>query len=132
MSNVTDVSILCIDDEEPNLHLFELVFKKKYQVHTATSAAEGMEKLRDPSRNIVAVFTDMWMPTMSGLDFIKKAKEEYGLVWYFILSSYYVSDEIKEAMDQKIVNGFFQKPFNTDEIENCIEDLVNSISVSNN
>ncbi len=117
------ISILCVDDEEPNLFLFKVIFEKKYQVVTAISGDEGLEILESDHNKIVAVFSDMRMPNMSGLEFIKKAREEYKHIGYFILSGYSLNNEIHEAVEDKLIRRFFTKPFDTDEIENCIEEL---------
>ncbi len=124
------ISILCVDDEEPNLFLFKVIFEKKYEVLTASCGAEGLEILRNSGNEVVAVFSDMRMPNMSGLEFIKIAKEEYAHIGYFILSGYNSNAEIEQAVRQKLIRRFFTKPFNTEEIENCIEDLRNENKVS--
>lgn len=126
----SDVAILCVDDEEPNVLLFKMIFEKKYCVLTAASAEDGLEVLRSSSDDIVAVFSDMWMPNMNGLEFIREARKMHDRVGYFILSSYLMNDEMKEAVDQNIVDGFFLKPFNTDEIENCIQGSINPMSAN--
>ncbi len=125
MTAPNTISILCVDDEEPNLFLFKLIFEKKYQVITATSGIDALEKLENSYRDIVAVFSDMKMPNMSGIEFIKKAREKYTDIGYFILSGYNSNEEIQEAVEKKIIRKFFTKPFDTSEIESCIEDFRN-------
>lgn len=124
------ISILCVDDEEPNLFLFKVIFEKNYRVLTASSGVEGLEVLSTDGDNIIAVFSDMRMPIMSGLEFIKKARDKYDHIGFFILSAYNSNDEVQEAVAQKLIRRFFTKPFNTEQIEDCIEKLKNENKVS--
>jgi two-component system response regulator (stage 0 sporulation protein F) len=68
--------LLYVDDEPLNLRLFEVNFRKKFTIRTALSGEAGLDILcREPS--IPVVITDMKMPGMNGIEFIKKAKEQF-------------------------------------------------------
>lgn len=123
MEKTHDIAILVVDDEEPNLTLFRMVFEKKYQILTANSAKDGLEKLRLDDGKIIAVFSDLKMPFMDGLKFIEKAREKNDSISYFILSSYFTNKELESAVDKSVIDGFFLKPFDTNEIEECIENV---------
>jgi two-component system, response regulator, stage 0 sporulation protein F len=113
------IAILYVDDEPINLMLFRLNFEKKYVIITAESGQEGLVKLSE-NTSIQIVISDMKMPNMDGVEFIRKAKEEYPLLEFFILTGFEITSAIADALNEKILNGYFRKPFNIQEIENAI------------
>ncbi len=113
------ITLLYVDDEAINLKLFELNFKSRFRVVTALSGDEGLTILRNDS-SISVVISDMRMPKMNGLEFITRAKEEFPNIVYFILTGFDITEEINEALGQKLIDKYFRKPFNFKEIEGAI------------
>ncbi len=113
-------TILYVDDEEINLLLFEINFKEKYNVLGTDSPNKALQILKS-NHNISVVISDMRMPEMDGIQFIKKAKKKFPKICYFILTGYDITDEISEALDSKLIVFYFKKPFNMKEIDNTIE-----------
>ncbi len=118
-----NITILYVDDEPVNLKLFELNFRKKYSVLTALSGTEGLEVLK-ASSYIDVVISDMKMPGMNGIEFIKKAKTDYPGIKFFILTGFDITDEIAEALEQNLIQEYFRKPFNMREIEESISEAL--------
>lgn len=112
-------TILYIDDEPINVMLFEVNFKRIFNVVTATSGIEGLEKLRS-NKEIKAVISDMKMPNMNGVEFITIAKNEFPNISYFILSGYDANELIINALDRGLISKYFHKPINTKEIESAL------------
>ena len=117
------INILYVDDEQLNLQLFAMVFKKKYNVIMAESSFEGLEKL-EKNKDISIVISDMKMPKMNGLEFINTAKKKYKNLIYFILTGFEITEEITQAIDNKLINKYFKKPFNSKEIESTINKVM--------
>ena len=113
-------TILYVDDEDINRFIFEKNFESSYQVHTAFSGTDALDKLNTHSDDISIVISDMRMPGMSGVDFISKAKKTYDKMGYFILTGFDSNDEIEEAINNKIVRKCFKKPLDITEIESAI------------
>jgi len=118
-----DIVILYIDDEPINILLFELNFKRKFNVLTATSGSGGLEKMAS-NPEIKVVISDMKMPEMNGIEFIKLAKQQYPLVAYYILTGFDMTEEIESALKSQLIKRYFNKPFNMTEICNAIESIV--------
>ncbi len=118
------ITILYVDDEEINLILFESTFSKKYNVIGAASPKEALDILKKNKNDISVVISDMRMPEMNGVQFIKKAKKHYSEKYYFILTGFEITDEIAEALNQKLINYYFQKPFNLKVIDRAIQKLL--------
>lgn len=123
MSTAEEITILYVDDEEMNLFIFEAAFKKKYQVLTATSGKEGLEKLKEAYHDIIVVISDMNMPEMNGVNFIKEARKSYEKVGYFILTGYGFNHEIESALKDEVVHKFFTKPFKPEQIQEAIDEF---------
>ncbi|MEM9896954.1 MAG: response regulator [Bacteroidota bacterium] len=109
--------ILYVDDEELNLTLFKITFASEMDVLLAGSPQEALIKLEENKAAVEAVISDMHMPEMNGLEFVKKARGINNDIPYFILSGYSFNDEIDKALRGKVINKFFTKPFEKDEIK---------------
>lgn len=119
------MQILYVDDEPLNLMLFERVLKRKYKILTARSAEEGLEQIA-VNPLIPVVLTDMKMPGMNGIDFVKEAKKCDPDKSYFILTGYEITDEIAIALEENVIDRYFRKPYDFIEIEKAINEVINS------
>ncbi|PLX11480.1 MAG: response regulator [Marinilabiliales bacterium] len=118
------IKLLYVDDEPTNLILFEHNFNKHFDIITAESGKQGLEILKKNPQTKV-VISDMRMPEMSGLEFIKTAKGEFPTKKYYILTGYEITPDISEAIKGNIVTNCFSKPFNKQEIEDSIAESLN-------
>jgi two-component system, response regulator, stage 0 sporulation protein F len=114
------LKLMYVDDEEMNLKLFELNFNRKYEVITAESGISALIFLEEHLDTEI-VLSDMKMPVMTGLEFIKRAKLKYPDIKFYILTGYDITDEIQEALDSKLILKYFRKPFNFNEIDNAFK-----------
>ena len=108
-------TILYVDDEPVNLQLFRINLREKFNVLTVSSGADGLEMLMKEPK-IEVVISDMKMPNMSGMEFIKLAKEKHPVINYYILTGYDITDEIHDALDTGLILKYFKKPFNMNEM----------------
>lgn len=120
------IKVLYVDDEPINLMLFKTMLRKKYDIITAESGFKGLEELSN-NPDIRIVISDMKMPGMNGLEFIKKAKEQFPNVIFCILTGYEITDEIMLALEANLIYQYFQKPFKVVEIENAIKGAVKDL-----
>lgn len=117
------ITLLYVDDEPINLKLFELNFRKKFNVLTAESGSQGYELLKQNPHTIV-VISDMKMPGMNGIEFIKLAKKDFPKISYFILTGFDITEEIADALNERLIHKYFRKPFNLREIETSILEIL--------
>lgn len=115
--------ILYIDDEEINLSLFKYNFIDKYDVITDCCGMNGLIQL-DNNPDIKVVISDMKMPKMNGLEFISEAQKKNNDKSYFILTGFDITEEIMHALDSKLIVKYFKKPFNLDEIDKAILQVI--------
>jgi two-component system, response regulator, stage 0 sporulation protein F len=120
------LKILYVDDEQINLKLFIMNMNKKYDVITAENGIKGLEVLAN-NPTIAIVVSDMKMPKMSGLEFIKLAKEKYPNISFFILTGYEITEEIEEALKSGIIQKYFRKPFSIADIDSSIKNAIQKL-----
>ncbi|HPM13317.1 MAG TPA: response regulator [Bacteroidales bacterium] len=117
-------SILYVDDEPINLMLFELNFKSKYHVITANNAKEGLHVL-EKNPHIPIVISDMKMPEVNGVDFLRSVKEQFPQCSCFILTGFDITPEIQKALREHIILKYLSKPFVIHEINTAIQSALN-------
>jgi DNA-binding NtrC family response regulator len=116
--------ILYVDDEEINLELFAINFKDSYEVLTAHDGYGGLEVL-ESNVDISIVISDMKMPGMNGIEFIKKARQKYPNKKYYILTGFEITNEIKEALSNGLILEYFCKPFEIEKMHRIIAEALN-------
>lgn len=115
--------ILYVDDELINLQLFDINFRNKYEVFTADNGMKGLEILAN-NIDILVVVSDMKMPNMNGIEFIKTAKSIYPTIKFYILTGFEITQEIQEAITSNLIIKYFMKPFNINEIDASIKEAI--------
>lgn len=117
--------VLYVDDEEMNLLLFQLNFKKHFEVVTASRALQGLDLLKG-GLLVDIVISDMKMPGMSGLEFLSEARAILKDQPFYILTGFEIIDEIKAALKDGLIQGYFQKPFNREMLLNEFQFALNT------
>lgn len=111
--------ILYVDDEVINLELLQLTFMDDFKVITALSAREGLDQLeKDP--DIHVVISDLKMPEMNGLDFIKVVKNQDPGKICMILTGFMESDVILEGFNKELIFRYLMKPWKRDHLKETI------------
>ena len=112
--------VLFVDDEAVNLMVAEATLSKYFQIITASSAEKALKILLD-DEDLNCVVSDVRMPKMDGLTFIRAALEQRPGLCCFLLSGYHETKEITEAIERQEIKKYFQKPLIKDAIVASIE-----------
>lgn len=104
-----------VDDEAINLQLFEIVFKNYFQILTADSGTKALDKIKQYP-DLKAIISDMKMPGMNGVEFIRHVRRILPDIPCFILTGFDMNEEIHEAIQSGMINKCFKKPLNKEEI----------------
>jgi len=113
--------VLCVDDERINLLILQKLLSKKYEVITAENGVKALD-IMEQDADIKFVISDMKMPVMSGLEFIREANSRFQNKKYFMLSGYAIDEEIQAALDAKLIRRYFEKPANFEEINKALQE----------
>lgn len=111
--------ILIVDDEKlVRDFLFETLKRKKYEVEVVDCGQKALSLLKE--RPFDLMIADMKMPTLTGVDLLKKTKELYPSLIVIIITAYGSIENAVEAMKHGAYN-YILKPFSPDSIEVLIE-----------
>ena len=111
--------ILYVDDEVINLELLQLTFMNEFNVITAQSAREGLEELeKDPGIHVV--ISDLKMPEMNGLDFIKVVKKQDPEKVCMLLTGFMESDVMLEGFNKELIFRYLMKPWEKRQLKETI------------
>jgi two-component system, NtrC family, response regulator AtoC len=102
-------NVLIVDDEENIREIIKMTLRKMTDhLFTAGSAEEGLEILKE---NLIdVVISDIKMPGMDGLAFLKKVKEEQPAIQFLMITAHGSMDTVVEAL-RLGASDFLSKPF---------------------
>ena len=112
--------ILYVDDEFINLELLRLTFLNDYEIHTAISAREGLQILEN-NPGIHVVISDLKMPEMDGLEFIKEIKKRYSDKVCMLLTGYIESEVMLEGFNKELIFRYLTKPWNKKNLKETLD-----------
>lgn len=112
------VPVLFVDDEEDIRFSFEVHFEGQFPIFLAGDGQQGADML-DQKPEIGVVVTDIRMPEMNGLDFIRHSREKHPDVGFIVVSGHGEAEQIIEAL-QLGARNYLRKPYNLVELEEAI------------
>lgn len=115
--------VLYVDDEAINLELLQLTFMNEFQIVTAKSADAGL-KLLELNPEIHVIISDLKMPVMNGLDFIKEVKSRSPEKICMLLTGYLESEVILEGFNKELIFRYLMKPWDKRELEETIREAL--------
>ena len=113
--------ILIVDDEAIVREiLMEFLEILGYQADQLEDGVSGLEAMN--SGNYSIAFTDIRMPGIDGIEFVKCLKKTRPEIPVIIITGHGAEDICKEAIDAGAF-AFFQKPFHFSEIKEVMEKI---------
>ena len=110
----TKAKILVVDDEEKICRNVEKILAKEdYDVSYALSADEALEKMAKESYSLL--ISDIVMPGMNGLEFLKLVKNQWPLTKVIMFTAYASIDTAMKAVRLGALD-YIPKPFTPDEL----------------
>lgn len=115
--------ILIVDDSEELVETFNEFFSSMgYDVVTAKDGFSALKLLRETTREIDLVITDLVMPNISGIGLISIIKEECPGLITVAMTGY--GDHPGALASQADADRIFHKPLNLFEIEKEVSTLL--------
>ncbi|MDY6952094.1 MAG: response regulator, partial [Thermodesulfobacteriota bacterium] len=110
-------SLLFVDDEASITKALQRLFRKeRYDIYTAASGQEGLERLKEVGKPFSLIISDQRMPEMSGAQFLEKARGIFPQAIRILLTGYSDMDAIVEALNKGGIHRYFTKPWNDDDL----------------
>jgi CheY-like chemotaxis protein len=122
----TRVPTILICDDEPSLReLMRVTLGDGYSFAEATDVPEAIELVERHRPDLVLL--DVLMPGGSGLEVIERLRSDPALAGTpVVVVSAFASDSDRLAASDAGANGFLRKPFDPEELEALVEELLAS------
>jgi response regulator RpfG family c-di-GMP phosphodiesterase len=106
--------ILVVDDEPEMLFSVRNLLRREFDVHTASSGAEGIKILQE--HVIHLVMTDQRMPEMTGVELLQRVKNEHPGAMRLIFTGYADIKAVIDAINQGSVFRYVTKPWEPEDL----------------
>lgn len=108
-------TLLLVDDEDNIVSsLRRLLRRDGYQVVTANSGVQGLQRLAEHTIDVIV--SDQRMPGMTGVEFLRRAKELFPDTVRIVLSGYTELQSITDAINEGAIYKFLTKPWDDDRL----------------
>lgn len=128
MSTNMKHTILCVDDEIDNVDALERIFRKKYTVLKATSAAEGLALIK--KNKVSLIISDQRMPRKTGVEFLKESIEYHPEAIRILLTGYTDIESVIDAINSGEVYRYITKPWDPVDLANTVDKAIERYELS--
>ena len=119
-----------VDDDKNVLNILKIIIRERKLGEVCGTAQGGKDALEDFLQiKPDIVITDLLMPEMDGITFLKQAKKVLPEAIFVMLSQVSSKDMIAEAYENDI-EFYIQKPINSVEVESVIRKVTSSLAAS--
>ena len=109
-------TLLLVDDEDSILSALKRTLRREtYRVLTANGGRAGLDELAH--NRVDVIISDQRMPNISGVDFLRQAKELYPDTVRMVLSGYSDLQSVTDAINEGAIYKFLSKPWDDDMLK---------------
>lgn len=120
--------ILVVDDEEnTRIGLVKLLSRDGYQADAVANGFEALDYIG--YHGVDLIITDINMPEMNGLVFLRKLNQSYPEIKVILMTAYGGVGSYLETINQDMLE-YLSKPVKFDELKAIIGRMFNHISLS--
>ncbi len=110
--------MLIVDDEQASARTLKLHFSERFDVDTAGSADEGLEKLKQAGYDVM--ISDIRMPGRDGLSLLADVREHRPETPVIMITAFHDFESTVAAMHGGAVD-YVHKPIDIEELESAVE-----------
>lgn len=114
--------ILFVDDEAENTRIFELSFRRDFQVRTARSGEEALQSLIEQPAAVV--LSDHRMDGMSGVELLAKVRDVDPKTVRVLVTAYGDATTLGDAINNGSIYRYLPKPWTPDEMRLLIRNAI--------
>lgn len=114
-------TILYLDDEVDNLHVFKAAFRRDFKVITTTSPLEALQIIEE--HEIPVIITDQRMPGMTGIEFLDALPERNKSI-KMILTGFSDIESIIYAINKCSISQYIKKPWDRVEVSRIVNEAI--------
>src|SRR5690606_20905969 len=106
--------ILFVDDEPENLRVFELTFRREFQIRTARSGEEALQSLHEhPAALVLSAHR---MGGMSGVELLAKVREVAARTVRILVTAYGDAATLSDAIHNGWIYRYIAKPWRREDM----------------
>lgn len=118
--------VLFLDDEQYILKSYQRALANMpYKVLTADNHEQAMQTINNNSERLLAVISDIMMPDINGIKFLKIVTDCYPLINTMIITGQADLDTALRSINEIAVKGYLMKPVSTEVLNEKIMTLYN-------
>jgi len=121
-TSVRKARMLVVDDEERILTALKSLFRSRYHVFTTTDGAKALEFVRKYPMHVIV--SDQRMPVMTGVEFLRQAREISPRSVRILLTGYSDLAAIVGSINDGEVYRFISKPWDNSELQKIVAEAV--------
>ncbi len=107
-------TVLVVDDEARALETIARTLGEEFDVVTATGANDAEKILRE--QWVQVILCDQRMPGLTGVEFLKRVREEWPDVVRMMISGYTDPDDVIDAVNEAGILQYITKPWHPDNL----------------
>ncbi|HOZ96345.1 MAG TPA: hybrid sensor histidine kinase/response regulator [Niabella sp.] len=112
------IKVLYVDDEPYNLESFRAMFRRQYEIFTASSAMEAYDILEKTEVHVIV--SDQKMPDITGVEFFKSLKEKYPDPLRILVTGFVDVQVLADAINHGDIYHYITKPWNDLDLKQSI------------
>jgi signal transduction histidine kinase len=114
--------VLFVDDEEPNLVVFEAVCGDEFPVLTASNGRAALDLMKE--HDVGVVLTDQRMPGMTGIELLEKVETEHPDAIRLLITAYSDLQAAEDAINRGHVRRYMRKPWEPEVLRAELHDAI--------
>jgi signal transduction histidine kinase len=112
--------VLYVDDDAPNLIVFEAACAGEFEVMTAESGAAALEIMR--RQEVAILLTDQRMPGTTGVELAATVRDEFPETIRLLITAYADLDSAIDAINWGQVHKYLRKPWDIRELKQTLHE----------
>ncbi len=129
MASQTKPIMVVDDDDQMRAALSKAIQRLGHKAVLCESGTDAVEKLSDASYSLVV--TDMKMPKMDGLTFLKEVRRRVGNLPVLVITGFGTIENAVETMKEGATD-YLMKPFSFDSLSKAIESILSRQATGKN
>ena len=118
-------NVLVVDDEEEICDFLKSFFEdRQYQVETAHSGVQALEKIKQFNPHVILL--DIQMPEMDGMKALKIIKQENPQIKVIMVTAVETQEKIEESM-RLGADNYITKPLSLEYLENDVQEKLKNL-----
>ena len=114
------LTLLIVDDEEEITKMLARLFRRDFNVVTATGGKDGLKKFDEHRPELI--LSDQRMRGMTGIEMLRAMKAKEPGTVRILITGFADIDVVIEALNHKLLHRYVTKPWDNNELIEIVKD----------